>query len=133
MTAAAESAGNGRDSAGRFVPGHRLGGRPRGVDLRALVEHRAAADPSLGSLDAVVWRVTRALLAEAEAGNVAAGKVLLDYLVADADALPPVESRMSDREVAERLAIILRDAAARRALEQGRPTASEGALLGGLA
>ena len=133
MTAAAESAGNGRDSAGRFVPGHHLGGRPRGVDLRALVDERAASEPTIGSTDDLLWGVVVVLARRAATGDVQAARLLLDRLAAPPDEPSAAGVAMTDREVAERLAVILRRAAARQAMEEGRPPASEGAFLGGLA
>ncbi len=135
MTGAAESEDKrgDRDHDGRFRPGHRLGGRPRGVDLRALVDERAASDPTIGSTDDLLWGVVVVLARRAATGDVQAARLLLDRLAAPPDEPSAVGATMTDREVAERLAVILRRAAARQALEEGRPPASEGAFLGGLA
>jgi len=132
MTDAAESADKrDRDRDGRFLPGHRLGGRPPGIDVRALVAERAATDPTIGSAEDLVWGVVVTLARRAALGDVPAARLLLDHLAADPRAdgaaggvgLDAVigETILSEGERAERIAAILRDAAARRELDRQRP------------
>lgn len=70
-----------RDGNGRFLPGTAGGpGRKpgRGLDLRALAEREAAREGF--DLNAGAWRVLRKLFSMAEAGDVAAAKLVLDKL-----------------------------------------------------
>lgn len=132
MTDAAESEDKrgDRDRDGRFLAGHRLGGRPPGIDVRRLVAERAATDPSIGSAEDLVWGVVVTLARRAALGDVQAAKLLLAYLAADPRSdgaaglgLDAVigETLMSDEQRAARIAEILRDAAARRELDRQRP------------
>lgn len=126
-----QSAANrdGRDGLGRFVPGCPPGpGRPPVPDFRRVVAERLAANG--GSVDAVLFELFEALRAEAAAGNIAAAKVLLDRLAPeskDAKAGPGLEELiaasgrpMTNAERAERIAVILRDAAMRQELDRQR-------------
>lgn len=67
-----------RDERGLFLPGNsiaKLGGRPRGIDFRKLVqEFRKAA------LDGDLQQVYESMLDRAKAGDVQAAKLLLDRL-----------------------------------------------------
>lgn len=71
-----------RDHKGRFVKGHHSPGpgRPKGqgLDLRALAERESEREGF--DLPAAAWRVLKRLFAMAEAGDVAAAKLVLDKL-----------------------------------------------------
>lgn len=72
-----------RDPAsGRFVSGHRgIGGRPKGVDFKALIRERKGQGP----LEDVLVAIFDALAETAATGDVAAAKLLLDRLTTDDD------------------------------------------------
>ena len=75
-----KTAENGRDSkSGRFLPGNSGGpGRPRGFDLRAVAEQKAAEEGV--DLETGLWLVVRRLMTAAQGGDVQAARLLLDRL-----------------------------------------------------
>lgn len=72
--------GTGRDGRGRFAPGvsGNPAGRPRGIDFRETIHEHAEAEGF--PLPEAVYRVFRAILKAAEAGDVQAAKWLTDRL-----------------------------------------------------
>lgn len=67
----------GRTVDGRFAPGHPgVGGRPSGIDLRALAERKSEEEGY--DFPTAMWEVIKALIENAKAGNVSAAKLLLD-------------------------------------------------------
>lgn len=67
---------------GRFVAGHpNIGGRPRGVDFKALIRDRKGQGP----LEDVLVAIFDALAVTAATGDVQAAKLLLDRLTSDDD------------------------------------------------
>lgn len=123
MTAQSAGKRQNRTADGRFLPGHRLGGRPRGVDLRLLVEERAATDPTIGTVENLLWGVVVTLARRAALGDVPAARLLLERLAAPADA-PSLDlaEPLSDREAATRIAAILLEAQRRRQIEAEQQT-----------
>lgn len=67
-----------RDAGGRFLRGHRLGGRPRGPDPRAVAA--AAAEAAGTTLDEQVAAVLAALFTAAQEGDVPAAREWLDRI-----------------------------------------------------
>lgn len=70
-----------RDPRGRFQvgnPGGPGGARPRGIDLRKLVE--AKARDGGFTLETAVWAVFTSMLRRARDGDVNAAKLILSYL-----------------------------------------------------
>lgn len=65
-----------RDGSGRFQPGHRLGGRPRGVDVHTVAAQAAKRRGT--SLEREVAEVLRTLHELAKKGDVAAAREWLD-------------------------------------------------------
>lgn len=77
-TNGAATNGVNRDSTGRFQRGHRLGGRSRGIDLRALAEEFAAKEGL--DLPRALWGVCKRMLALAIGGDVQAARLMLERL-----------------------------------------------------
>ena len=75
-----------RDEAGRFLRGNTIsktGGRPRGIDIKALAEEMAEQEGY--DLRQAMWRVLKTLINSAEAGDVAAAKIVFERLGVDDD------------------------------------------------
>ncbi len=107
-----------RDERGWYLPGHTLGGRPKGFDFRAIVTKFAAerGEP----VEEALARVYESLLRTATGGDVTAAKLLIERLcgkevdVVDID-MAVSKHHMSDTERAARIAAILHAGGWRRA------------------
>jgi hypothetical protein len=76
------TAESGRDLAGRFAKGNKGGpGRPRRRDLYTVAAELAERDGV--DLEEVLWQVSKVLIGEALAGDVAAARLLLSHLCGD--------------------------------------------------
>lgn len=104
---AEKTAGNGRDPiTGRFLVGNPGGGRPPIVDFRRLV-HRARG----ATVEEKLLAVFDALCEQAESGDVAAAKLLLERLCGkDAEKLEVSDSRLTATEMRQRLRSLIEDA-----------------------
>ncbi len=110
-----ESGGE-RDPSGRFLPGHKgKGGRPRGLDFRAVVMERAEAEGR--DIKDAVWVVFLAMLKQASNGDVQAAKFIADRLCDNdptaihvtTDSGPPVPNVIELRAWARKLADLSSD------------------------
>lgn len=111
---------------GRFLPGNvaNPNGRPRALDFRRLVRERSEQEGV--SVDEAMFGVYRSMLKRALAGDVQAGKLLLDRLCdtlpqkleveATAGAVPPDEPKTPEEwaDWARRLAELASDDDSRR-------------------
>lgn len=95
MRSPSPNGANGRDGRGRFAPGNP--GGPGNPFARSVAALRSAL---LGHVDdEVVSRLVKALVEQAEAGNVAAAKLLLEYTLGKPlDSVDP--DRLDAHEVA---------------------------------
>lgn len=100
------ASGGQRDTQGRFVNGHKkLGGRKRGIDVKALIRERKGDECEDWIVEVVV-----ALKERAVGGDVAAAKLLWEMLCdKDADKLELTDDRaeMSEEEFARRVVSLL--------------------------
>jgi hypothetical protein len=70
-----------RDERGLFRKGHKLGGRPRGLDLKVLV--REKSEEAGLDFPGALFEVVRALIERAKGGDPQAAKLLFDKLCDD--------------------------------------------------
>lgn len=111
----AQSVEKGRGPDGRFVAGHRLGGRPRGPDFRAVIAEARGDD----AIEQDLLAIYDALLSRAVKGDTQAARLLLDRIcdvqpldVTVTSNLPPGE-RMTPAERGARIRELLDLAKAR--------------------
>lgn len=107
-----------RDELGRLLPGHgvKSPGRPRGVDLRSLAAQQEANGFDLAG---GLWKVLTTLLEQAQKGDVASAKLLLDRLAEpDRHEVDITTTALTDAERAARLQAILTTAARRTATDE---------------
>ena len=95
-----------RDAAGRFAPGWRGGGRPRGIDFRRLVIEKTKDN---GSVEEGLFAVYLTLMALAtKKGDVTAAKLLLDRLcLKDEVDEDPAGGLLTHEERLRRLTVLL--------------------------
>lgn len=71
----------GRNANGSFAPGHKfgkLGGRPRGLDIRAVCERHARENGI--DLELAIWEIMQMQISLAKCGDAAAVKTVLSVL-----------------------------------------------------
>ena len=98
-----------RDPRGWFMPGHKLGGRPPGLDFRAVISEYVRSKGK--SLEEILARVFEGLMLVATTGDTNAAKLLIErFCGKDPDVLDLVVSKrkMSDTERAARIGAILK-------------------------
>jgi hypothetical protein len=109
-----ERSGGERDVTGRFLPGHKkLGGRQRGIDVKALIRERKGRECEDWIVDTVVAIKDRAVT-----GDVQAAKLLWDMLcdkAADELHLTTEAVDMPDEEFARKVVSLLATLQARKA------------------
>jgi hypothetical protein len=104
--ALSDGKGPGRDDLGRFLPGHSLGGRPPGIDIRALARQSKDRTP-----EQRIETALEALSKQADGGNVQAIKLLTDLLCEkDGEKLTVNYSGLGPAELRARLRVMIEDA-----------------------